>query len=126
MPAGQVGRTRRGFSQVQEFGLYPHVPHPCPLIPLAGRAWEGDLQPQPRDSRRASPHSSLSAGAFLIPYFIFLFGGGLPVFFLEVIIGQYTSEGGITCWEKICPLFAGECGTKVTWGLVFIGSANFY
>uniref|UniRef100_A0AC11DAE9 Solute carrier family 6 member 6 n=1 Tax=Ovis aries TaxID=9940 RepID=A0AC11DAE9_SHEEP len=46
-------------------------------------------------------------GAFLIPYFIFLFGGGLPVFFLEVIIGQYTSEGGITCWEKICPLFAG-------------------
>nr|XP_008509490.1 PREDICTED: sodium- and chloride-dependent taurine transporter isoform X1 [Equus przewalskii] len=46
-------------------------------------------------------------GAFLIPYFIFLFGGGLPVFFLEVIIGQYTSEGGITCWEKICPLFSG-------------------
>ncbi|EGV97716.1 sodium- and chloride-dependent taurine transporter isoform X1 [Cricetulus griseus] len=46
-------------------------------------------------------------GAFLIPYFIFLFGSGLPVFFLEVIIGQYTSEGGITCWEKICPLFSG-------------------
>uniref|UniRef100_A0A8C8ZIB0 Transporter n=1 Tax=Prolemur simus TaxID=1328070 RepID=A0A8C8ZIB0_PROSS len=46
-------------------------------------------------------------GAFLIPYFIFLFGSGLPVFFLEIIIGQYTSEGGITCWEKICPLFSG-------------------
>ncbi|XP_036593338.1 sodium- and chloride-dependent taurine transporter [Trichosurus vulpecula] len=46
-------------------------------------------------------------GAFLVPYFIFLFGGGLPVFFLEVVIGQYTSEGGITCWEKICPLFSG-------------------
>ena len=70
--------------------------------------------------------SSLSAGAFLIPYFIFLFGGGLPVFFLEVIIGQYTSEGGITCWEKICPLFAGEYGTEVTRGLVFLGSANAY
>ncbi|GAB5568314.1 sodium- and chloride-dependent taurine transporter [Prionailurus iriomotensis] len=50
---------------------------------------------------------TVSKGAFLIPYFIFLFGGGLPVFFLEVIIGQYTSEGGITCWEKICPLFSG-------------------
>uniref|UniRef100_A0A8C7IWH8 Transporter n=1 Tax=Oncorhynchus kisutch TaxID=8019 RepID=A0A8C7IWH8_ONCKI len=46
-------------------------------------------------------------GAFLIPYTIFLFGGGLPVFFLEVALGQYTSEGGITCWEKLCPIFTG-------------------
>lgn len=48
------------------------------------------------------------AGAFLIPYFIFLFGGGLPVFFLEVALGQFTSEGGITCWAKLCPIFTGE------------------
>uniref|UniRef100_A0A671YH26 Transporter n=2 Tax=Sparus aurata TaxID=8175 RepID=A0A671YH26_SPAAU len=46
-------------------------------------------------------------GAFLIPYTIFLFGGGLPVFFLEVALGQYTSEGGITCWAKLCPIFTG-------------------
>uniref|UniRef100_A0AAR2LFY1 Transporter n=1 Tax=Pygocentrus nattereri TaxID=42514 RepID=A0AAR2LFY1_PYGNA len=46
-------------------------------------------------------------GAFLIPYFIFLFGGGLPVFFLEVALGQFTSQGGITCWEKLCPIFTG-------------------
>ncbi|XP_043934408.1 sodium- and chloride-dependent taurine transporter-like [Protopterus annectens] len=44
-------------------------------------------------------------GAFLIPYFIFLFGGGLPVFFLEIALGQLTSEGGITCWGKVCPIF---------------------
>lgn len=50
------------------------------------------------------PHT----GAFLIPYFIFLFGGGLPVFFLEVALGQFTSEGGITCWEKLCPIFTGK------------------
>lgn len=37
------------------------------------------------------------------------------MFFLEVIIGQYTSEGGITCWEKICPLFSGEYVAGVSW-----------
>lgn len=54
-----------------------------------------------------TPLLSLHTGAFLIPYFIFLFGGGLPVFFLEVALGQFTSEGGITCWEKLCPIFTG-------------------
>uniref|UniRef100_A0A8C5ETN6 Transporter n=1 Tax=Gouania willdenowi TaxID=441366 RepID=A0A8C5ETN6_GOUWI len=46
-------------------------------------------------------------GAFFIPYLIFLFACGIPVFFLETALGQYTSEGGITCWRKICPLFEG-------------------
>uniref|UniRef100_A0A8C1UX53 Transporter n=1 Tax=Cyprinus carpio TaxID=7962 RepID=A0A8C1UX53_CYPCA len=46
-------------------------------------------------------------GAFFIPYLIFLFTCGIPVFFLEVSLGQFTSEGGITCWRKISPLFEG-------------------
>lgn len=46
-------------------------------------------------------------GVFFIPYFIFLFFCGIPVFFLETALGQYTSEGGITAWRKICPLFEG-------------------
>uniref|UniRef100_A0A7N8Y8A4 Transporter n=1 Tax=Mastacembelus armatus TaxID=205130 RepID=A0A7N8Y8A4_9TELE len=46
-------------------------------------------------------------GAFFIPYLIFLFTCGIPVFFLETALGQYTSEGGITCWRKICPLLEG-------------------
>ncbi|XP_078399539.1 sodium- and chloride-dependent GABA transporter 3 [Cetorhinus maximus] len=46
-------------------------------------------------------------GAFLIPYVIFFIGCGIPVFFLETALGQYTSEGGITCWRKVCPLFEG-------------------
>ncbi|XP_068187486.1 sodium- and chloride-dependent betaine transporter-like isoform X2 [Antennarius striatus] len=33
--------------------------------------------------------------------------GGVPLFFLETAIGQYTSQGGITCWTHICPLFKG-------------------
>uniref|UniRef100_A0A8C1YUL3 Transporter n=1 Tax=Cyprinus carpio TaxID=7962 RepID=A0A8C1YUL3_CYPCA len=46
-------------------------------------------------------------GVFFIPYFIFLFFCGIPVFFLETALGQYTSEGGITAWRKICPMFEG-------------------
>ncbi|XP_066490542.1 sodium- and chloride-dependent betaine transporter-like [Tiliqua scincoides] len=46
-------------------------------------------------------------GAFFIPYLIFLFTCGIPVFLLETALGQYTSQGGITAWRKICPLFEG-------------------
>ncbi|NXR76074.1 S6A12 protein, partial [Pycnonotus jocosus] len=46
-------------------------------------------------------------GAFLIPYLIFLFTCGIPLFFLETALGQYTSQGGVTAWRKICPLFEG-------------------
>lgn len=45
-------------------------------------------------------------GAFLIPYLIFMVIGGIPIFFLEVALGQYTSEGGITAW-KLVPLGKG-------------------
>ncbi|XP_023132969.1 sodium- and chloride-dependent GABA transporter 2-like [Amphiprion ocellaris] len=61
-------------------------------------------------------------GAFLIPYLIFLFTCGVPVFFLETALGQFTSEGGITCWRKISPLFEGlGYGTQVIVTLL-----NFY
>lgn len=46
-------------------------------------------------------------GAFLIPYFICLVAGGIPIFFLEIAIGQYTSQGGITAWN-FCPVFKGK------------------
>ncbi|XP_066864512.1 sodium- and chloride-dependent betaine transporter isoform X3 [Kogia breviceps] len=46
-------------------------------------------------------------GAFFIPYLIFLFTCGIPVFLLETALGQYTSQGGITAWRKICPIFEG-------------------
>ncbi|XP_068568249.1 solute carrier family 6 member 22, tandem duplicate 2 [Cebidichthys violaceus] len=46
-------------------------------------------------------------GVFFIPYVLFLFTCGIPLFFLETSLGQYTSQSGITCWRKICPLFEG-------------------
>lgn len=52
-------------------------------------------------------HGFLCSGAFLLPYALVLFTCGIPVFFLEVSLGQMTGQGGITCWKKICPLFEG-------------------
>uniref|UniRef100_A0A3P9HH80 Transporter n=1 Tax=Oryzias latipes TaxID=8090 RepID=A0A3P9HH80_ORYLA len=46
-------------------------------------------------------------GVFFIPYVVFLVTCGIPLFFLETSLGQFTSQGGITCWRKICPLFEG-------------------
>uniref|UniRef100_H0WG58 Sodium- and chloride-dependent GABA transporter 2 n=1 Tax=Otolemur garnettii TaxID=30611 RepID=H0WG58_OTOGA len=48
-----------------------------------------------------------ATGAFFIPYLIFLFTCGIPVFLLETALGQYTSQGGVTAWRKICPIFEG-------------------
>uniref|UniRef100_UPI00358EB41C sodium- and chloride-dependent taurine transporter-like isoform X1 n=1 Tax=Myxine glutinosa TaxID=7769 RepID=UPI00358EB41C len=46
-------------------------------------------------------------GAFLIPYLILLLTGGIPLFFMEMALGQFTGQGAITSWTKICPLFTG-------------------
>uniref|UniRef100_A0A673JRS3 Transporter n=1 Tax=Sinocyclocheilus rhinocerous TaxID=307959 RepID=A0A673JRS3_9TELE len=46
-------------------------------------------------------------GAFLIPYLVFVVTCGVPLFLLETAMGQYTQEGGITCWRRLCPLAEG-------------------
>ncbi|RXN15627.1 sodium- and chloride-dependent GABA transporter 2-like protein [Labeo rohita] len=46
-------------------------------------------------------------GAFLVPYLVFVFTCGVPLFLLETAMGQYTQEGGITCWQRLCPLAEG-------------------
>ncbi|CAF0879596.1 unnamed protein product [Adineta ricciae] len=45
-------------------------------------------------------------GVFLIPYAIFLFFLGIPLFYLEVNLGQFTSQGAVHCW-RMAPIFKG-------------------
>ncbi|OWF50839.1 sodium-dependent noradrenaline transporter-like [Mizuhopecten yessoensis] len=45
-------------------------------------------------------------GAFIIPYFTVLLLGAIPVFMMELSMGQYTQEGPIRVW-KMSPLFRG-------------------
>ena len=46
-------------------------------------------------------------GAFLIPFAIMLAVGGVPLFFMELALGQYHRKGAITCWGRIVPAFKG-------------------
>lgn len=50
---------------------------------------------------------SFSVGAFLIPYFIMLIFVGLPLFFIELIVGQFSSAGPMDIWP-ISPIFKGK------------------
>ena len=46
-------------------------------------------------------------GAFLIPYFLSLVLLGIPLFFLELAIGQSLRQGSIGVWNSIHPYLGG-------------------
>ncbi|XP_060068555.1 sodium- and chloride-dependent betaine transporter-like [Ylistrum balloti] len=45
-------------------------------------------------------------GAFLIPFFIFMFICGFPLYFMELSLGQFSGKSPLVLW-CICPLFQG-------------------
>uniref|UniRef100_A0A914LLD4 Transporter n=2 Tax=Meloidogyne incognita group TaxID=654580 RepID=A0A914LLD4_MELIC len=54
-------------------------------------------------------------GAFLIPYIVMLLIGGLPMFYMELVLGQFHRSGCLSIWRKICPMFKG-----IGYGICFI------
>lgn len=53
--------------------------------------------------------------AFLIPYVIMLLCAGLPLFFMELALGQYVSLGPNILFPKLAPLFSG-----LGWGMIIV------
>ncbi|CAG2250495.1 Sodium- and chloride-dependent GABA transporter 2,Sodium- and chloride-dependent taurine transporter,Sodium-dependent dopamine transporter,Sodium-dependent proline transporter,Sodium-and chloride-dependent glycine transporter 2,Sodium-dependent noradrenaline transporter,Sodium- and chloride-dependent betaine transporter,Sodium-dependent neutral amino acid transporter SLC6A17,Sodium-dependent serotonin transporter,Sodium- and chloride-dependent GABA transporter 3,Sodium- and chloride-dependent glycine trans len=49
---------------------------------------------------------NINISAFLIPFFICLVFCGIPLFFLETAVGQFTGQGTLHVWE-VCPIFKG-------------------
>ncbi|XP_006278259.2 sodium- and chloride-dependent creatine transporter 1 isoform X2 [Alligator mississippiensis] len=75
-------------------------------------------------------------GVFLIPYLLMAVLGGVPIFFLEISLGQFMKAGSLSAWN-IAPLFKGlglasllivfYCNTYyvlvLSWALFYLGSA---
>lgn len=73
---------------------------------LSGK--EGERGPTPGLALPGlSPPTLSSQGAFLIPYLMMLALAGLPIFFLEVSLGQFASQGPVSVWKAI-PALQGE------------------
>ncbi|EEB13194.1 tryptophan transporter, putative [Pediculus humanus corporis] len=59
-------------------------------------------------------------GAFLIPYTLMMVFGAVPLFYMELVLGQYNRQGPISVW-RICPLFKGVgfCAVMVAFYVSF-------
>ncbi|XP_042319431.1 sodium-dependent neutral amino acid transporter SLC6A17 [Sceloporus undulatus] len=72
-------------------------------------------------------------GAYLVPYLVLLILIGIPLFFLELAVGQRIRRGSIGVWNYVCPRLGGigfaSCLVCLFVGLyynVIIGWSIFY
>lgn len=58
-------------------------------------------------SNASFPCPSSVLGAYLVPYFILLLLIGIPLFFLELAVGQRIRRGSIGVWNYVYPQLGG-------------------
>ena len=46
----------------------------------------------------------MRAGAFLVPFFFFLTLAGIPLFYMEVCLGQFSGTSSLFVWEAVSSL----------------------
>lgn len=51
--------------------------------------------------------AGIVTGVFLIPYFVMLAIEGIPIFYLELAIGQRLRKGAIGVWNQVSPYLGG-------------------
>lgn len=42
----------------------------------------------------------------------------MPMFYMELAVGQYFSLGPIGTWGAVCPLFQGKVNQALYWGYI--------
>lgn len=52
-------------------------------------------------------------GAFLVPYLLMLVLLGVPLLYMELIVGQYTRRGPVHALATVCPLLKGSQGLNI-------------
>lgn len=63
-------------------------------------------------------------GAFLLPYLIVLFIIGRPLYYLEMVIGQFSSRNSIDVYD-LCPIFRGNTDEDYDFCFIFIFTHYF-
>lgn len=70
---------------------------------------------------------SCPTGAFLVPYLLFMVIAGMPLFYMELALGQFNREGAAGVW-KICPILKGngrDTSSHLAWHRPGCGSRAF-
>uniref|UniRef100_A0A673Y5L7 Transporter n=1 Tax=Salmo trutta TaxID=8032 RepID=A0A673Y5L7_SALTR len=68
-------------------------------------------------------------GAFLVPYLLMLLVMGIPLLYMELILGQYMRRGPVHALAKACPLLKGTeaysiCPPSLYWSIILVSSFN--